>query len=291
MAYRFKSGDASATEALRRIAAEEFAAIGAALADKTLPLPRKVHEGRKATKRLRALIRLVAPVFPEAREEIDALRDAAARLSALRDKGALAETLARLDLPDDAAASLTAALGTRRTASAAAQKRLLATFAEDMDAAAARARTWTLTQTGWEALARGLHRSHRRFRKTLDAARRAKDEEPVHEFRKRAKDHWYQTLLLRGAFPEVMDGYAAAAERLCDDLGDWRDLGLLEAAVLGVPAHRLAKPDAAAALTLIAKARRRALRRAFRTARRLSHETPRAYTARLAAWSGKRRGA
>ncbi|MBA4339941.1 MAG: hypothetical protein C0421_14000 [Hyphomonas sp.] len=288
MAYRFKSGDASTTEALRRIAAEEFAAIGSALADKSVPLPRKVHEGRKATKRLRALLRLVAPVFPEAREEIAVLRDAAARLSALRDKGALAETLARLDLPEDVSANLGAALNKRRAAGTAAQKRLLGTFAGEMAAAAGRAQSWTLTQTGWHALAPGLQRSHRRFRKSFEAARRARDEEPVHEFRKRAKDHWYQTLLLRGAFPEVMDGYAAAAERLCDDLGDWRDLGLLEAALIDVPVHLLAKPDAATALALIAKARRRALRRAFGTSRRLAGEKPRAYTARLAAWSKTR---
>ena len=288
MAYRFKSGDASTTEALRRIAAEEFGAIAAALADTSVPIPRKVHESRKATKRLRALLRLVAPVFPEAREEIAVLRDAAARLSAMRDKGALTETLARLDLPEDVSVNLSAALDKRRAAGAAAQKRLLATFAGEMDAAAGRAQSWTLTQTGWHALAPGLQRSHRLFRKSFEAARRGQDEEPVHEFRKRAKDHWYQTLLLRGAFPEVMDGYAAAAERLCDDLGDWRDLGLLEAALLDVPAHQLAKSDAAAALALISKARRRALRRAFRTARRLAGETPRAYTARLAAWSKTR---
>lgn len=288
MAYRFKSGDASTSEALRRIAAEEFAAIGAALADRTVPLARKVHEGRKATKRLRALLRLVAPVFPEAREEIAVLRQAAARLSALRDKGALAETLSRLGLPQDVSANLSAALDKRRAAGTAAQKRLLAAFAGEMDAAAGRAQSWTLTQTGWHALAPGLQRSYRRLRKSFEAARRARDEEPVHEFRKRAKDHWYQTLLLRGAFPEVMDGYAAAAERLCDDLGDWRDLGLLEAAIIDVPVHLLAKADAASALALIAKARRRALSRAFLTARRLAGETPRAYTARLAAWSKKR---
>lgn len=289
MAYRFKSGDASATDALRRIAAEEFAAIGAALADKSVPLARKVHEGRKATKRLRALLRLVAPVFPEAHDEITALRNAAGRLSALGDRGALAETLARLDLPEDVSACLNAAFAQPRAAGVAAQKRLLATFAGEMDAAARRAQSWTLTQTGWAALAPGLHRSHRRFRKSFEAARRAKDDDPVHEFRKRAKDHWYQTLLLRSTFPEVMDGYAAAAERLCDNLGDWRDLGLLDAAVADVPAHLLAKADAETTRALIAKARRRAIRRAHGTARRLAGETPRAYTARLAAWSRTRR--
>jgi len=106
----------------------------------------------------------------------------------------------------------------------------------------------------------------------------------VHEWRKRAKDYWYHTLLLRGAFPEVMDGYAQAGERLCDDLGDWRDLGLLADRIAPITAHVLAKHDRAATLALIAKARKKALRRAFRMGRRLAAETPEAYAARLKAW-------
>ncbi|MEQ9505342.1 MAG: CHAD domain-containing protein [Hyphomonas sp.] len=284
MAYRFKARDASMTDGLRRIAAEEFALIRQGLADKSLPVARKVHESRKATKRLRALLRLTAPVFPEAREEIAALRAAAARLSALRDKGALTETLARLGLPAELAEDLRTALANQNATSAAAQKRLLAAFAADIEAIAGRATGWTLDRNGWRALAPGLARSHHRLRKTMTRAKRAIDEEPVHEFRKRAKDHWYHTLLLRGAFPDVMDGYAVAGERLCDDLGDWRDLGLLEAAVGALPAHVLAKDDAGRVQAAIAKARKRALRQAFRTARKLAIEPSEDYTARLKAW-------
>jgi CHAD domain-containing protein len=284
MAYRFKPSDAAMTDAVRRIAASEFDLVRQRLADKSLPVARKVHEARKATKRLRSLLRLVGPVCPQAREEIAALREAAGRLSALRDKGALSETLSRLELPAATASELEAAFAARRAPGAAAQKKLLAGFAAEMDMAGGRAAGWTLSREGWAALAPGLERSHRRFRRSMDAARRAVDEEPVHAFRKRAKDHWYHTLLLRGAFPQVMDGYAGAAESLCDDLGDWRDLGLLETAVTDVPAHLLAKADAAAALALIARSRRRSLKRAFRTARRLTTETPDAYATRLKAW-------
>lgn len=284
MAYRFKPSDASMTDAVRRIAASEFDLVRQRLADKSLPTERKVHEARKATKRLRSLLRLVGPVCPEAREEIAPLRDAAARLSALRDRGALSETLSRLELPDATSSALEAAFAARRAPGVAAQKKLLAGFAAEMDMAAGRAAGWTLLRDGWGALAPGLERSHRRFRKSMDAARHAVDEDPVHAFRKRAKDHWYHTLLLRGAFPQVMDGYAAAAESLCDDLGDWRDLGLLEAAVADVPVHLLSKRDAGDALSLIARSRKRALKRAFRTARRLAAETPDAYVGRLKGW-------
>lgn len=284
MAYRFKSSDTSMTGAVRRIAAEEFALIRQGLADKALPVERKVHESRKGTKRLRALLRLTAPVFPQAREEIAALRTAAARLSALRDKGALAETLARLPLPEEIAEGLAHALASEHKMSAATQKRLLSAFSADIEAATERASSWTLDRNGWRALAPGLARSHHRLCKSMAAAERATGEDPVHEFRKRAKDHWYHTLLLRSAFPEVMDGYAAAGERLCDDLGDWRDLGLLGAAVSALPAHLLAKTDAAEVAAVIGKARKRALRQAFRTARKLAAETPDEQARRLKAW-------
>lgn len=284
MAYKLKPGDAAMTETVRQIVASEFGLVRQRLADKSLPTARKVHEARKATKRLRSLLRLVSPVCPQAREEIAALRDAAARLSALRDTGALSETLARLDLPEATASALESAVAARRAPPAGAQKKLLAGFAAEMEMAAGRAADWTVSHDGWAALAPGLERSYRRFRRSMDAARRAVDEDPVHAFRKRAKDHWYHTLLLRSAFPQVMEGYAGAAESLCDDLGDWRDLGLLEAAVADVPARHLAKRDAAEALSLIARSRRRALKRAFRTARRLAAETPDAYMDRLKGW-------
>lgn len=283
MAYRFRSNDKSVSAGLRRIAASEFAQLREILADRTLPADRKIHEARKTTKRLRALLRLVAPACPEARSEIAALREAAAALSALRDRGALRETLSRLDLPEPAATMIGAGLEVKTTA-AGPKRKLLAAFAAEMNTVRTRAEDWTLTAEGWTALQPGLERSHRRFRKAFKAARRARDEEPVHEFRKRAKDHWYQTCLLRSVLPPVMEGYAGAAASLCDDLGDWRDLGLLEAAVREMPASRLPQADAAAALEVIAKSRRKALKRAFRMAERLTAEPPGDYTARLEAW-------
>jgi hypothetical protein len=108
-----------------------------------------------------------------------------------------------------------------------------------MKTIAARAEFWTLEAEGWKALAPGVKRCQHRLRRSMAVARSAKSEEPVHEFRKRAKDHWYQTLLLRAAFPEMMEAYAEAGERLGNDLGLWRDLGLLEEAVGALPAHVL----------------------------------------------------
>ncbi len=284
MAYRFKSGDRSVTAGVQRIAAAEFSAIAATLADRAIPAARKVHEARKSTKRLRALVRLTADDLPGAREEIAALRASAASLSALRDGAALGEIALRLGLPDDTTRAITQALADRPLPGTAQQARILATFAEEIAVIAARAKAWHLQHDGWSAIGPGLERGYTRFCRAFGAAQRAASDEPVHTFRKRAKDHWYQTLLLRGVFPEAMDGYAAAGEQLSDDLGDWRDLGLLQHELGELPAHVLSKMEAASGFEIIAEARRRALRRAFRTASRLTAETPEAYAARLRAW-------
>lgn len=284
MAYRFKSSDRSMADGMRRIAAEEFALVQVVLADAELPPARKVHEGRKATKRLRALLRLAAPAMPDARNEIRALREAAASLSALRDRSALSEVVPRLDLPGDISDPLKRLLAPKRAAATRLSRSLLSDFAGRIEDAAARAESWRLSEKGWHALEAGLERSHRRFCNAARAARHADSEDPVHELRKRAKDHWYQTLLLRSAFPEAMEGYASAGERLSDDLGDWRDFGLLEDVVRLAPARRLSTAEAEAALEVIGKARRRALKRAFRTVRLLTAESPSAYASRIATW-------
>lgn len=284
MAYRFKSGDRTITDGVRRIAGREFELIRAMLADTHLSAARKVHEGRKATKRLRALLRLVGPSMLEARAEIDALRDAARRLSALRDRGALAETFTALDLPEDLARRLTPLIVPARTAAPRGSTKLLKAFGEEMLEAESRAEGWEISGKGWSALEPGLRKSYRRLRRAADAAAHADDEDPVHDLRKRAKDYWYHTLLLRDVFPDVMDGYAAAGERLCDDLGTWRDLGLLGEAIDSLPADSLPEPEAEVVMAIIRQARRRALKRAARTVRLLTAESPSEYASRIGSW-------
>jgi CHAD domain-containing protein len=286
MAYRFRSADKSVTDAVRRIAASEFDMALKVLADDRLPAQRQVHEVRKATKRLRALLRLVRPVMPGAAAEIAALRDTARRLSDLRDAGALIETLGRLDLAEDDRASLAEALASRPEASPKDAAKRLAACTRALRRTAARARGWTLTDEGWDALEPGLIRSHERLDRARRMAKSDTQDEAVHDLRKRAKDHWYQTLLIRRAFPDVMAGYAEAGERLCNDLGDWRDFAQLEAALRALPGQTSAVEEA---LAQIPKRRKRALKQAFQTARLITVESPGAYAARIGAWWNRSR--
>ncbi len=97
MAYRLKQGE-SAPAGVRRMAAEQLGKAIEHLESKEGERDEHIHEGRKATKRLRALVRLV---HRELGDEVYALenqwyRDAGQRLSGLRDATVLVETLDRL---------------------------------------------------------------------------------------------------------------------------------------------------------------------------------------------------
>ncbi len=285
MAYRFARSDPSVAEGVRRIAREEFNLISGVLARADLPGVRKVHEVRKATKRLRGLIRLIGPVMPEASRENACLRDAARTLSDLRDAGALLETLEELGIDADNRSEIRAAFARRPTpVPASGERQKLSAFGRTLRDAADRSAGWDIAATGFEAIAPGLERGLRRFRKCLRQAAADTAEEPMHEWRKRAKDHWYHAVLLREIFPDVMKGHARAAERLSDALGYWRDLGLLEAAIAGIPAHELPKPSAAAALEAISAGRLKAKRRALQLGRQLAAESPSGLSRRWSAY-------
>ncbi len=55
------------------------------------------------------------------------------------------------------------------------------------------------------------------------------DPELVHEWRKRAKDLWYQLRLIRRAWPELLEETVDRTHELADLLGDHHDLTVLAA--------------------------------------------------------------
>ncbi len=283
MSYKLKKSDPTVEAGVRRIAVAQFSDMLGVLEDPSLPPARRVHEVRKATKRVRALIRLVWPVFADARSENLALRDAARTLSGLRDQSAIREMLDDAHLGEELAGRLAEFLPQPDHKSDHGEASLEA-FQLFVHVARARAETWTLSEDGFDACAGGLKRTYRRLRRSVAAALPGTDEEAVHEWRKRAKDHWYQTVILEGVFPPVMAGFIEACERQSEMLGRWRDLGLLASAIMEVPAHALPKTDVARALEILSSEREKALRKAARAGRRLTAENDVAYCERLRGW-------
>jgi CHAD domain-containing protein len=185
---------------------------------------------RKTVKKLRGLLRLVRPVFPEARAENALLRDAGRGLSELRDAAVQLSTVEKLtkEIPEARRARLLAPFqAVAEAQDARAGEDLLPAFGQAMAGLRDRSEGWRLRRDGWAALEPGLAATWEGTRAALKAARKDPSPEPFHDWRKRAKDHWYQARLLQPIWPEMMDAHVAAADRLGEILGQINDLAVL----------------------------------------------------------------
>lgn len=283
MPYAILPDDPTVESALRRIAREE--AEGAlALATGRGDLAPRVHAMRKGVKKLRGLLRLVRPVFPAARAENAVLRDAARGLSELRDAAVRLATLARLSegMPEDRRARLLAPFeSAARAQDGEAAPHLLPAFAAAMAGLRDRSESWSLRAEGWDALEPGLSASWAAARRAMKAARKDPAPDPLHEWRKRVKDHWYQSRLLAPVFPRLMDPHAAAADELGELLGQVNDLAVLRAHLDAAPLDHALRSEA---LDLAQLRRAELLAQALPLGRRLLAETPEALAARWRAW-------
>lgn len=195
-----------------------------------------IHEARKDMKKIRSAIRLVRDALGDDlyRRENQHYRDIGRELSGLRDAEVLVETLDALaerfgPAQDERYAGLwdrfQQELQARREDGS--QEREMASAAAALVAGRGRVETWPLEGDGWELIAPGIHRSYRRGRKRLREVEQRASDETLHEWRKRAKDLWYQLRLIQEAEPELIGTLAAQAHDLSDHLGDDHDLVLL----------------------------------------------------------------
>ncbi|MFW5682739.1 MAG: CHAD domain-containing protein [Phycisphaeraceae bacterium] len=194
-----------------------------------------VHRSRRACKSMRAMLRLVRGALPEARQENNALRDAARGLSGSRDRLVIYETANAL------ADKLPAAAQQRARSAVEALERQwrepetanesdagrLDTFVTQMEPIADRASRWSLEAEGFEAVAGGLGRCYGRGREAMRQAMHTTEGEAYHDWRKRAKDLDHHLRLLTPVWPPVMRATRKQASRLGDVLGEHHDLIVL----------------------------------------------------------------
>jgi CHAD domain-containing protein len=195
-----------------------------------------IHEARKDMKKIRSAIRLVRDALGDDlyRRENHHYRDIGRELSGLRDAEVLVETLEGLaerfgPAQDERYAGLRERfqqeLQERREDGS--REREMASAEAALIAGRGRVEAWPLDGDGWELIAPGIHRSYRRGRKRLREVEREASDETLHEWRKRAKDLWYQLRLIRNVDPELIGSLADHAHDLSDHLGDDHDLALL----------------------------------------------------------------
>lgn len=250
MTYRFELQDASLTEALRRIVRQEIAPVLDHLQEDNLAPP-VVHDIRKRVKKLRGLLRLVRHGMRDVQAaENVILRDAAQALSGSRDAAVRLATFDRLMAGDSAPAvlALRAHLVAEAAMPAPPPPDLRQVFAD----LSHRAATWDLHGSDRRILADGLADTRARARAAMRTARESGSDEALHDWRKRAKDHWYQARLFTAVWPEVMRPIIAEADRLGEALGDHHDLAVLVDHLQALP-DDVARPEARQAVTALAR--------------------------------------
>lgn len=243
MAYRLRR-KASVQKSVVKIAREQVDKAVHEILDRELDRHEVVHQVRKRCKKLRALIRLVRPAFQDYQRENIFFRDAARQLSYVRDAQSILECFDGLidrfgeDIDVSAYAPIRKQLAYRRQAVAKDQAGLenrLAEFLAKMKDARQRLENWRIDADGFSAVEGGLRKTYRRGRSAFHEAYENPSAESFHEWRKRAKYHWYHLRLLQRIWQPVMAAHIDAGGELCDLLGKDHDLAVLRGLLLDEP--------------------------------------------------------
>jgi CHAD domain-containing protein len=257
-----------------------------------------VHTARKDMKKMRSVLRLVRDELGKRtyREENRRYRDAARLLSETRDSEVLAGTLGSVleRYPEEGPPvdELVADLEQRRITAASQDEDsiagAIAEAADRIEAGGKKIPDWPLGGSGWKLFEPGLKRSYSAGRKDLGKVEKQKnarggpEAEVMHDFRKRVKDLWYETRLLREAWPAGLEGPEQECSRLADLLGDYNDLSVL----LDEIEHRQDGEDFSVLVATIEGRQGELLEEALPIARRLYAEEPGPFVARIGAyWS------
>jgi CHAD domain-containing protein len=232
MAYAFQPSDPTLAASLRRIVDEE---LGAAMTRLTqIDKPDAIHGIRKNLKKTRALLRLVRAGLEDQPATNLALRDVGLALSARRDAQVRLATLDRV-FPDPPPV-----LQPLRTQLASEGQAPAASLAPGLIEALAGVRE-KITGARFSGkddrvLRQGLAITRRKARIAAEAAQDDPQEaELIHNWRKRAKDLWYQSRLFAPTWPDLFKPIVISADRLGEALGDHHDLSVLGLHVATLP--------------------------------------------------------
>lgn len=282
MGFQWSRTDRSAGEGFLRIAREQIAKaidVAEAVAD---PTDKRVHEARRRSKKLRALLRLVRPDFPEYADENAFVRDASRGLSGARDQRVAVQTYA--DLMEWAGEPVPKAAKDAGDTDTAAEAAALAAFAAQMRQLQARSTRWSLDRIDLDTLATGLKRTYQRGRWTRRFAERHRTDEAFHEWRKHAKYHWNQLGLLEECAEDVLPSAHKSAGDLADVLGQHHDLSVLSHLLKTAPGEIGPDVDVDGALAAIGPRRAELEERIAVLGQQVFAETPKALKARFAAY-------
>jgi len=222
MGFQWSLEDRSIGEGFLRIAREQIGKAVTIAEDSAETPARRVHEARRRTKKLRALLRLVRPDFGHYAGENAAVRNAARGLSAARDFKVAEDTLAELMRWAGREAPPARPIDTGPD-----EETGLVTFAAQMRQMLERAGRWKAGKIDVDTLAEGLTDTYRRGLEAMREVTEKPSDAAFHEWRKDAKYHWNQLRLLESCAEDILPSAHKAAGELADHLGMHHDLAVL----------------------------------------------------------------
>jgi CHAD domain-containing protein len=287
-AYRLKS-DEDAAAGIRRIAeGRTKKALERLEGGDEGDLATAIHGARKDLKKVRGLLRLVRHELGKKTFEVEnrRYRDAGRLLSGSRDAEVKLETLTKLrhefrDLPDEVTEGWAGLLETERDAIAATLRGetngQIGAASGAIEAGGEAIQSWSLRSDSWALVGPGLAKSYRDGRRQMKRVLAEPSEENVHDWRKRAKDLWYQLRIVHDAWPELLGETVDQTHELTDLLGDHHDLSVLAEDLRSRP--ELGDPGRVEAA--IEKRQGDLLDRALAIGERLYAEKPKAFRRRI----------
>ena len=264
-----------------------------ALTDPELSDAEAVHEVRKALKRWRALLRLLArPLGEQADQMRTEARELMRAIAGARDAQSALDALAGLrkaDLPFSPTSTETIRARLTEMRDAAEAKSFTKTMRDRLsryfDYATLSLERWPLKAIDFDTVTDGLTSTYRRARQLVPDGWSDAEAEHLHDLRRRVVEHRHQMDLIEPLWPRLGRVWAEEAQRLRNQLGSCQDLAVL--ADFTDPHQPLAHWRSR--LSPIITARRDAhLKSAQRLAGRLFAEKPKAFRRRIAAlWSAR----
>jgi hypothetical protein len=285
--YQFDPTSSGVESTFRSVALSQIDEALEALASSGSEKRSLVHEARRRCKKLRGLLRLVRPAFPDFERENAALRDAAALLSHLRDAEVLHETVRKLAESSgrDAVARVAAHLSAEPIPEPPPDK--LAEFRLRLLAVRERAGRWTLRKDKPEVLLGGLQATYRQDRERMAKALASGDPTDFHDWPKTQKAHGFHVDLLRRSAPDLLEADLKTIDKLSECLGVHHDLTVLLHAVDADPSRFGGEQDVVALRETIDARRQEIEEKAASLGRQLLAEKPRALAERFARyWTG-----
>jgi len=233
MSYRLKKGEKVA-KGMRRIVLEQAERALQQMNARNGNPDEAIHDARVCFKKIRAVLRLMRdPMAGKLQEENAFYRDLGRTLSSVRNDVAMIESLAKLKKRFGDQLSSRALSGPRRPLAASdarnqrAKTKALGEVARKLRSGSRRITTWPLGKGGFKDFAGGLKHAYAQGRKQFVISCQDPTVENLHEWRKRVKDLWYDTRLLKKLWPAEVGTLADELGKLGDRLSDHHDLALL----------------------------------------------------------------